>query len=93
MKVICSILIILGTGERQYLQLQGTEVKERYDDLYVYFPTLEHPPQTRWVNNNDCQYLDMKASEIQEFEDLKKYWKKIQEDDRKKWEDYWKTQK
>jgi hypothetical protein len=56
--VLCTIVIILGDGTRDVRRLEGFEVGERGDKLIVDFAqTLDQEPTTRYVNNNDCLYL------------------------------------
>lgn len=57
--VLCTIVIVLGDGSRDVRRLEGFEVGERGSKLIVDFAqTLDQEPTTRYVNENDCLYLE-----------------------------------
>lgn len=62
-KVVCTVVTILSTGYKQVSKAEGhmtnEGVKGRQERLLVDFgPNLPSPPRVRWVDENDCIYLD-----------------------------------
>jgi hypothetical protein len=58
-KVLCTVVFILGSGYRQVEQLDGIVLKNNGGPkIFVDFGSGTPEPQARWVPENDCQYYE-----------------------------------
>lgn len=73
-KVLCTVVVILGDGYRDVRQLDGFVVREGVsgynETLYVDFGEAMPSPQVRWVHENDCLYYEDPSKHYEEFERL-----------------------
>lgn len=87
--VLCTIVIVLADGSRDVRRLEGFEVGERGDKLIVDFAqTLDQEPTTRYVNNNDCLYLEDPVKGYRQLLQTQKIADEITAKDRKKWAEF-----
>lgn len=90
-KVLCTIVIISGTGYRNVLQLDGYMVNEAQTNgnerVLIDFGDVIEEPTARWVPENDCLYYDGSHLETQykDYLKSKELGEKMSKEDRDKW--------
>jgi len=93
-KVLCTVVFILGSGVRQVERMDGSMVDEHEDYLIVDFgPEVPVEPQVRWVKENDCTYYEDPSIVYGDFLKLKELADREAAADKKKWADFVTKQK
>jgi len=85
-EVWCSVLIVLGTGERVLVDAKGFMGDESGDSILVHFQdNLGEGTSAKWVRENDCQYLGDVEKNYQDYLRTREIADKIALEDQKKW--------
>lgn len=89
-KVFCTVVIVLGSGYRLVDTLDGYMTNERTtgnkEQIMVDFgDAMPFGPQSRWVDENDCQYYEDPVKQYSEYLKIKELNDKERIKDENKW--------